>query len=535
MARSFLLAIAVVVSAAACGHPAEPRSTPSADVASSTSDTPPAATAVPTSTATPQPDVWTGIADLDGIIRLELGGNGSALADRLLMKQVACTFHPEPLGYPPVCGEGEVEGQIVDVFPEGNCEGFLERPNKARQEITAVHPKTELYAVLAPPASQEGNEIGYWLVFDYAPPAVAAGFTYVVRGDRIVSRFGSCGALGSLETERTRLVPLLDGGVTRIEPVDQIIAAVEGANADTLVPRLSYKRSHFSQQYSPGDGLYCVAGEAEGAAIQVFSADGCSGTLHRERDAESLLDVEVKNGPPRRYAIGLPTLVDAQAYNYRLFFARGTGEGARGFELDVLDGRIVRFDSGCGPIARRAATVAKFLTAPGVPPSPSAPDDITTVGLTDIDEIVRLVTNGDWVALTPKIKTTSVSCGRPGDGFGIVYCGSQPQGTHIESVVTGYRLYESTADAIHYHLSAGRLSLYSMSRISPVGKGECGQRFGPAYSLTFSMVASPPFEGLALVTINVGGGQIVSIAGGCDTGFPPDSAAGLILRPPEQR
>jgi len=528
--------------AAACGQPAEQDSTaltptPAATVDSATA---PAATPSPAPTATPPIAAWTGIEELDEIIRLELAGDGKALADRLQMRREPCSFHPE-LGYPPLCRDDEAEGQMVEVFPEGHCEGFDQRPEKAREEVAAVHPKTEFYAALAPSPPQEGTETGYWLVFDYTSPTFPGGFTYVVRGDRIVSWFAACNGVDAGERARSRLLAVTNTGIaadrsTRIAPLDGIIAAVEGGSADPLTARLVYRDSHCSQRYSPGDGLYCLPGEADGSKLHLFAADGCVSALLRDSDAEALLTAAVEGGtPPRFYAIGLASPTEAQAFTYRLFFAHGDGADARGFELQVLDGRIVRFDSACGPIARRAATLTTFLVPPDVPASRADPDAVTTIGLTDVDEIAQLVTSGDMAAIVKRIKTTVVPCGRPGDSFGRVDCGSEAPGTPIESVATGHRAYESVVDAVRFHLAAQALSLYSVSRISPVGNGECGKTFAPSYTLTFSWVSSPPFEGLALVSIVVGGGEIVAIGGGCDIGWPPDVAAGYILRPPDER
>jgi len=540
MVRSLVLVIVAVGFAAACGQPGEQRSAALTPEATAGSATAPAATSAPVPTATPPIGAWTGIAELDEIIRLELAGDGKALADRLQMKRVACTLHPEPLGYPPLCAPGETEGQIVEAFPEGNCEGFLQRPDKAREEIARALPKTEFYAALAPAAPQEGTETGYWLVFSSAPPASPGGIVYVVRGDRIVSWFGACNGAGAIESGRARLLPLTNTGIapdrsTRIAPLDGIIAAVEGDRVDQLTTRLVYRDSHCAERYSPGDGLYCLQGEADGSKTHLFSADGCVSTLLRGSEAEALLTAALEDAPPKLYAIGLPTLAEAQAFNYRVFFAWGDGADARGFALDILDGRIVRFDSGCGPVARRAATVTTFVVPPAVPPSPADPDAVTATGLADVDEIAQLVTSGDMAAIVTRTKTTAVPCGRPGDAFGRVDCGSEAPGTPIESVATGYRLYERVADAVRFHLAAQGLSLYSVSRISPVGRGECGTVFAPAYTLTFSWVSSPPFAGVGLVSIYVGGGQIVGIGGGCDIGWPPDVAAGYILRPPDQR
>jgi hypothetical protein len=489
--------------------------------------------------------VGTGIANLDAIIGLELAGDGRALADRLEMRREPCSFHPV-LGYPPLCGENEAEGQLVEVFPEGNCEGFDQRADKAREEVAAVHPKTELYAVLAPSAPRGGTEIGYELVFNSAPPAAAGGFTYVVRGDRIVSRFGACNGVGANENGRDRLLPLANTGIaadrsTKIAPLDQIIAATEGGGGDQLINRLSYQSSGCSQRYSPGDGLYCLPGEAEGSAIHVFSADGCVGRLLRSSEAEALVTdaVDDAGSPPARlYAIGLPSLVDSQAFNYRLFFARGDGADARGFELDILDGRIARFDSGCGPIARRATNVMTFLVSPTVPPSRSAADAASTIGLADLDEIVQLVSSGDVPAVVRRTKTTVVPCGSPGDGFGTVPCGGEARGTPIESIVTGScaLTYESVADAIAFHIIPQGLRLYSATRMTQPSDSEYFRRFAPAYSLVFSMPSSPPSAGLDFVSVHVGGGQIVAIGAGCGGGgTSSDSALGPMLRPPDQR
>jgi hypothetical protein len=485
------------------------------------------------------------MANLDEIIRLELADNGSAIADRLEMRREPCSFHPE-LGYPPLCAVDETEGQIVDAFPEGTCEGFDQRPDKAREEIAAVHPKTEFYAVLAPSAPGTRTEIGYELVFDYAPPTAPGGFTYIVRGDRIVARFGACNGVGANEAARARLLPLTNTGMapdrsTKIAPLDQIIAAAEGGSGDQLINRLSYQPSGCSQRYSPGDGLYCLPGEAEGSAIQVFSADGCVGTLLRNSEAEVLFTDAVGDGTvPKLYAIGLPSLADAQAFNYRLFFARGDRADARGFELDVLDGRIARFDSGCGPIARRATNVMTFLVSPTVPPSRSAADAVSTIGLADLDEIVQLVSSGDVPAVVGRTKTTVVPCGSPGDGFGSVPCGSEAPGTPIESIVTGScaLTYESVAEAIEFHIIPQGLRLYSATRMTQPNNSEYFRRFAPAYNLVFSMPSSPPSSGpdSPAVRVDVGGSQIVAIAAACGGGgTSSDSALGPMLRAPDQR
>jgi hypothetical protein len=104
------------------------------------------------------PDTRTGIATIDAVIEAALADDRDALVDLVDYTVTACT-KADGLGGPPKCGEGQVEGTPVEVFPiMGPGEGSY----TDRQGIEQVFPKEplSLFAVFQVGDSAYNEE--YW-------------------------------------------------------------------------------------------------------------------------------------------------------------------------------------------------------------------------------------------------------------------------------------------------------------------------------------------------------------------------------------
>lgn len=529
MPRSLILLSLIVPLLAACAIATEQSGGNGAES--------PAATSPIAASTVVQEVPTSGIAGVDAVIGDELAGDGQALAQRLTMHREPCSFHPE-LGYPAPCRPGEVESQEVDAFSIGTCEGAEVRDDDARKLIAAPHPKTELYAVH--PSGQQGADGGaiYLVDFDYLAPATPGGFVYAVDGDRITKSYGWCGGPRPSFDLHQQLLPIANTGLqanesTRILPLDRIIAAVASREGDGVAGRLAYESAICSPGSSDDDALHC----ANTRSVNVFTAVNCTALLVDPAEAERLMESAVSGEGERAklIAIAIGTSDDAR-YDYRLFFAQGDGQDARGFSIDVRNGRVTRLDEGCGPIERRLVGISDFLRPPATTPARTAPDPVTTIGIADLDEISQLVSSGDANGTLKRTTSRQVPCGQ-GDELGVINCGGgETTGTPVAAFLSGScePSYRRVSDGLSDLIPGSGLRLYAIARVASVPAGGPYQRLlSPAYRLIFAQPAMPDTPTLM---IDVGSGRVTAIANVCGDGWrmsgDPDY---WILPPPDDR
>lgn len=169
--------------AVSCGSvaPTEPSATPA--------EASPTAEARPSPTPTVRPPPPTGIAEVDEVVRATLAGDVDAIAGLLGYARMGCVV-PQQEGSPPPCRSGEPPGTTVDSFPIGACGGTNERAEEARGAIASamrLRP-LEVYAVFRP----SGRDADYRVVFDYAGLFERSGFTFDVKGGRIIDLELTC-------------------------------------------------------------------------------------------------------------------------------------------------------------------------------------------------------------------------------------------------------------------------------------------------------------------------------------------------------
>jgi hypothetical protein len=161
MRRRFLLAAAlalVLALGAACND----------DNDNGDGVTPPPET--PAATATPEPDPTatpppgpSDNATINRIVAAVEAEDYDALRGFVLFRLMPCVDEPEGIGAPPECLEGEDEGDLVEVFPAAQCEGWFVRPDDL--DTTSFPARdTQLYGVYetTPEHYPEGN---YAIIF----------------------------------------------------------------------------------------------------------------------------------------------------------------------------------------------------------------------------------------------------------------------------------------------------------------------------------------------------------------------------------
>jgi len=92
---------------------------------------------------TSNPQLITGVTELDALIQIVLSGNQREIQAAVHFTELACTS-ADGLGGPPKCAEGEADGMLVAVLPILAQEGHYLR---ATEIDTLVLELTDLYAV----------------------------------------------------------------------------------------------------------------------------------------------------------------------------------------------------------------------------------------------------------------------------------------------------------------------------------------------------------------------------------------------------
>jgi hypothetical protein len=78
------------------------------------------------------PDIRTGLDEIDQVIDTVLGGDISELRQRIRFTTTGCT-HADGLGGPPKCKDGESEGTLVEVLPFLGPEGHFLRKSEINE------------------------------------------------------------------------------------------------------------------------------------------------------------------------------------------------------------------------------------------------------------------------------------------------------------------------------------------------------------------------------------------------------------------
>lgn len=160
-------------------------------------------TATAATTITPRPSPTplpgrTGIPELDAFIDALIADHGEketpALAALIGFTQIACTATPvEALGGPPPCQLNEEDGELVDVFPQGVCEGQLLRPHEIDRVLTILA-DTQLYAIYRPSAGGRYSGDYVAVVTDTAAEGTGLASAVEIDDGKIVGLSFSCAA-----------------------------------------------------------------------------------------------------------------------------------------------------------------------------------------------------------------------------------------------------------------------------------------------------------------------------------------------------
>jgi len=105
------------------------------DTTESTADATSIATQEPADTSVGEP---TGIPDIDRALATVFSGDEPAVEALIEYTPTACEAEPAGLGSPPMCLDGESDGELIDVFPQAQCEGFYARPEDMGTAIESL-------------------------------------------------------------------------------------------------------------------------------------------------------------------------------------------------------------------------------------------------------------------------------------------------------------------------------------------------------------------------------------------------------------
>ncbi|OGO50828.1 MAG: hypothetical protein A2148_03950 [Chloroflexi bacterium RBG_16_68_14] len=189
----------VVAVASACDGDDKGEPTVTATVAPTTT---PAATGDLTATpaATGEATVSTGrtsIPEVDAFIDALIADHGKketpALAALIGFTQIPCTTTPEGIGAPPLCELNEEEGELVEVFEYGACEGEYLRPHQIDRVLNIVA-QSSLYAVYRAPLDHPFADEYVAVIADDSPERTGLAWEVEIEGGSIVSLHFSCAA-----------------------------------------------------------------------------------------------------------------------------------------------------------------------------------------------------------------------------------------------------------------------------------------------------------------------------------------------------
>lgn len=181
LALTILLVIAV-----ACGGDGspEPADTPATEAT---------ATVVPVSATSTPPgaDGATGIPELDVVIDALRSGDPDTLRPLIEFRKVACSPEGQILTGAPECGPDEEDGELVDVFNYGVCEGQFLRPQQIGQALSVLA-EIELYAVYRATDHERYPAEYVAVVSSTSPAAEGLGWAVLIEDGRIFRLSFSC-------------------------------------------------------------------------------------------------------------------------------------------------------------------------------------------------------------------------------------------------------------------------------------------------------------------------------------------------------
>ena len=184
-------ALAVFALVSACDDGEEAAPTPTAPATEAATATAPA-----TPPLTP-PTGRTGIPELDAVIDAMITDHGQketpALAALIGFTQVPCTTIPQDVGGPPLCELNEEDGELVEVFEYGACEGEYLRPHQIDRVLTILA-RSSLYAVYRAPPDHPFADEYVAVIADVpdSPEGTGLAWEVEIEGGSLVSLHFSC-------------------------------------------------------------------------------------------------------------------------------------------------------------------------------------------------------------------------------------------------------------------------------------------------------------------------------------------------------
>ena len=140
--------------------------------------------AQPAVSAAPENEV---ILEIRPVVNAVMSGNIDERKALIKFLNTPCTTETGALGGPPPCAEGEEEGDLVEVFPVLESEGYFLRPSEI--ELGLQFMVKGLYAVYREPKNPE--EVPYWpsggyaLIFDREENDIPFPVTVLVQDGKI--------------------------------------------------------------------------------------------------------------------------------------------------------------------------------------------------------------------------------------------------------------------------------------------------------------------------------------------------------------
>ncbi len=154
-----------------------------------------------------------GIEPIDMFLDALAASDLSALLGRVDYKQVACVREQRGIGGPPLCGEGEPEGTLVDVVIFAQCEGhYVRRQDMAAPFSLLLGKSWALYSVVQPgPPSRDSFTPGIWQAILVDLEAAADSFQRSISpwfNEAGLSGFlNTCGQANPGDVERSGTAP----------------------------------------------------------------------------------------------------------------------------------------------------------------------------------------------------------------------------------------------------------------------------------------------------------------------------------------
>jgi len=231
-----------------------------------------------------------------------------------------------------------------------------------------------------------------------------------------------------------------------LETVDQVIAAVETGDVDTLESLIRYTSIPCDgEDYFVGPPYPPCDGEALATPIDAFPASICQAVWHR--NPRPMLDrfahsagplVAVIEGPDRAVDYGVPFTLDRPSGDYRIVFAADLRELTAAYEAVIEDRGLIALRMGCNvpsdaiyanldppPSIVRQGPAFDFAQPTPVPtqlPNAVLAPYGNLTGIHRIDAILSAMDSRDPNQITPLLQETSWPCTHAPD-IGSVICG----------------------------------------------------------------------------------------------------------------